>query len=74
MGGSSSDKTYTPDFFMVNLRISKTFFSERVEIYGGIQNLLSNMHFVKSTEGQNQEDYYGLAYGRIFTIGAGFKW
>jgi outer membrane receptor for ferrienterochelin and colicins len=74
MGGGSTAKTYTPDYLMVNLRVSKTFFDEKLEIYGGIENALNNIHFVESTEKQNQEDYYGLRYGRIFSIGAAIKW
>jgi outer membrane receptor for ferrienterochelin and colicins len=71
---SYADKTYTPDYLMVNLRIGKTFSGEKFELYGGVQNVLNNIHFVKSTEGQNQEDYYGLRNGIIYYIGAGFKW
>ncbi|MDR1129002.1 MAG: TonB-dependent receptor [Treponema sp.] len=76
MGSSATDNYRTPDFLMVNLRISKMFFDEKFELYAGVQNLLSNFHFVKSTDPsqQNQEDYYGLRYGRIFSIGAVFKW
>jgi outer membrane receptor for ferrienterochelin and colicins len=71
---SYTDKTYTPDYLMVNLRIAKTFFKEKLEVYGGAQNVLNNIHFVNSTEGQTQEEYYGLRDGIIFTLGAGFKW
>jgi outer membrane receptor for ferrienterochelin and colicins len=71
---SFADKTWTPDYLLVNLRIAKTFFDEKLEIYGGVQNVLNNIHFVKSTEGQTQEEYYGLRDGIIFTLGAGFKW
>ncbi|MDR0630103.1 MAG: TonB-dependent receptor [Treponema sp.] len=69
-----ADKTYTPDYLMVNLRIGKTFFGEKLEIYGGVQNVLNNIHFVKSTGNQTQEDYYGLRDGIILSIGAGFTW
>jgi outer membrane receptor for ferrienterochelin and colicins len=71
---SYADKTYTPDYLMVNLRIAKTFFGEKLEIYGGVQNTLNNVHFVKSTENKNQEDYYGLRDGIVFSIGAAFTW
>jgi outer membrane receptor for ferrienterochelin and colicins len=70
---SYADKTWTPDYLLVNLRIAKTFFGEKLELYGGAQNVLNNIHFVKSTEGQNQEDYYGLRDGIIFSLGAVFK-
>jgi outer membrane receptor for ferrienterochelin and colicins len=71
---SYADQTYTPDYLMVGLRIAKTFFGEKLEVYGGVQNVLNNIHFIKSTENKNQEDYYGLRDGIIFSIGAGFKW
>jgi outer membrane receptor for ferrienterochelin and colicins len=71
---SYADGTYTPDYLMLNLRIAKTFFGEKLEIYGGVQNVLNNIHFIKSTERQNQEEYYGLRDGIIFSIGAVFKW
>jgi outer membrane receptor for ferrienterochelin and colicins len=59
---------------MVGLRVAKTLFGEKLEVYGGVRNALNNLHFVKSTENQNQEDYYGLRDGVIFSIGAAFKW
>jgi outer membrane receptor for ferrienterochelin and colicins len=71
---SYADQTYTPDYLMVGLRVAKTFFGEKLEVYGGVRNALNNLHFVKSTENQNQEDYYGLRDGVIFSIGAAFKW
>jgi outer membrane receptor for ferrienterochelin and colicins len=71
---SFADQTYTPDYLMVNLRIGKTFFREKLEIYGSVQNILNNIHFVKGTEQQNQEDYYGLRDGIIVSIGASFTW
>jgi outer membrane receptor for ferrienterochelin and colicins len=70
---SYADKTYTPDYLIVNLRIAKTFFRERLEVYGGIQNLLNNIHLANGTDGQNQRDYYGLKDGIIFALGANFK-
>ncbi|MDR1957090.1 MAG: TonB-dependent receptor [Treponema sp.] len=71
---SYADKTYTPDYLMLTVRIAKTFFNEKLEVYGGIQNVLDNIHFIKSTEDQNQADYYGLRDGIIFNIGVNFKW
>ncbi|MDR2398199.1 MAG: TonB-dependent receptor [Spirochaetaceae bacterium] len=71
---SFADNTYTPDYLMVNLRIGKTFFNEKVELYGGVQNLLNNLHFVKGTEAQSQEEYYGLRDGVILSIGVRFTW
>jgi outer membrane receptor for ferrienterochelin and colicins len=71
---SYTDQTYTPDYLMVNLRIAKTFFGEKLEVYGGVQNVLNNIHFIKSTEQKTQEEYYGLRDGIIFSLGAAFKW
>ena len=72
MDGSTSG--HTPDYLMVNFRIAKFFFQEKLEVYAGIQNLLNNLHFVEGSEGQSQRDYYGLRDGILFSIGAGFKW
>jgi outer membrane receptor for ferrienterochelin and colicins len=71
---SFADQTWTPDYLLLNLRIAKTFFGEKLELYGGVHNTLNNIHFVKGTEGQSQEDYYGLRNGIIFSLGADFKW
>jgi outer membrane receptor for ferrienterochelin and colicins len=74
MGGGTGGNTYTPDYLMANLRVSKFFFGETLEIFVGVQNVLNNLHFVESSDGQNQEDYYGLREGMIFSLGAGMKW
>jgi outer membrane receptor for ferrienterochelin and colicins len=71
---SYDDATYTPDYLMASLRISKFFFTDRLEIYGGIRNLLNNVHFLEGTEGQTQKEYYGLRDGMLFFIGGNFKW
>ena len=75
-GGGTDGSTdgHSPDYLMVNFRLSKFFFKDRLEVYGGIQNLLDNIHFVEGSEGQSQRDYYGLRDGIIFSLGAGFKW
>ncbi|MDR2482450.1 MAG: TonB-dependent receptor [Treponema sp.] len=72
MDGSASG--HSPDYLILNFRIAKFFFQEKLEVYGGIQNLLNNAHFIEGSEGQSQRDYYGLREGIIFSIGAGFKW
>ncbi|MDR0600776.1 MAG: TonB-dependent receptor [Treponema sp.] len=70
---SYDDNTWTPDYLMAGLRISRFFFGERLEIYGGIRNLLDNIHFLKSSAGETQRDYYGLRDGIIFFAGGNFK-
>jgi outer membrane receptor for ferrienterochelin and colicins len=75
MGDGDADSGgKTPDFLMANLRISKFFFKERLEIYAGLRNLLNNVHFIKGSGGETQEEYYGLRDGIIFFFGGGFKW
>jgi outer membrane receptor for ferrienterochelin and colicins len=59
---------------MVNLRVSKFFFDKKLEVYAGIQNLLDNAHFTKGSDGETQEDYFGLRYGRIYSVGGIVKW
>jgi outer membrane receptor for ferrienterochelin and colicins len=72
--GSSGSSGRTPDFLMASLRISRFFFKERLEIYAGARNLLNNVHFLKGSDGETQEDYYGLRDGIIFFAGGCFKW
>jgi outer membrane receptor for ferrienterochelin and colicins len=64
----------TPDYLMVNFRLSKFFFNNKLEVFGRIQNLLNNLHFIKGTDGQTQRDYFGLKDGIIFSFGGSFKW
>jgi outer membrane receptor for ferrienterochelin and colicins len=71
---SAEEKTYTPDYFMVNLQFSKKFFGEKLEVYLGAKNLLHNLHFIKSADGENQRDYFGLKDGITFYLGGIFKW
>jgi outer membrane receptor for ferrienterochelin and colicins len=72
-GMDGSSEGHTPDYLMVNLRVAKFLFSDKLEVYGGVQNLLNNIHFVKGSAGQTQRDYFGLRDGIIFTLGAAFK-
>ncbi|MDR1899146.1 MAG: TonB-dependent receptor [Treponema sp.] len=71
---SYDDDTWTPDFLMTSLRLSRFFFKERLEVYGGIRNLLNNLHFMEGSDGESQKDYYGLRDGIIFFVGGAFKW
>jgi outer membrane receptor for ferrienterochelin and colicins len=73
-GMDGSTEGHTPDYLILNLRLSKLFFDKKLEVYGGIQNLLNNIHFVKGSAGQTQRDYFGLRDGIIFSLGAAFKW
>jgi outer membrane receptor for ferrienterochelin and colicins len=70
----SIDEGHTPDYLMVSLRISKFFFGKKLEVYGGVQNLLNNIHFIEGTDGESQRDYFGLRDGIIFSLGGIFKW
>ncbi|MDR2159960.1 MAG: TonB-dependent receptor [Treponema sp.] len=72
--GSSGEEGKTPDFLMTSLRVSKTLFKERLEIYAGARNVLNNVHFFKGSGGETQKDYYGLRDGIIFFAGGYFKW
>jgi outer membrane receptor for ferrienterochelin and colicins len=71
---SFDDDTWTPDFLMTSLRVSKFFFKERLEVYGGVRNLLNNVHFLEGSGGETQKEYYGLRDGIIFFAGGYFKW
>ncbi|GHV96171.1 hypothetical protein AGMMS50293_24910 [Spirochaetia bacterium] len=65
---------HSPDYLMMNFRLSKFFFKEKLEVYGVIHNILNNSHFIKGSEGQSQRDYFGLRDGIIFSLGGSFKW
>jgi outer membrane receptor for ferrienterochelin and colicins len=69
----ASDVSVTPDYLMAKLQVSKFFFGETLEAYGGIQNLFNNFHFVDGSGGTTQRDYYNLADGMIFSLGAIFR-
>jgi outer membrane receptor for ferrienterochelin and colicins len=72
-GTVDDDLAETPDYLMARLRLSKFFFGETFEVYGGIENLLNNFHFVKGSGGINQRDYYRLQDGIIFTLGLQYR-
>jgi outer membrane receptor for ferrienterochelin and colicins len=65
----AADSAETPDYLMTSLRLSKLFFGETLEAYGGIQNLCNNFHFIEGSGGVSQQDYYNLADDVIFTLG-----
>ena len=73
-GTDGSTEGHTPDYLMLTARLSKLFFSNRLEVYAAAHNLLNNIHFVEGSEGQTQRDYYGLRDGIIFSLGGRFKW
>ena len=70
------ENTYSPDFLMLNIQVSKTFLlgpkKHTLEAYIGVKNLLHNLHFIESTDGENQRDYFGLKDGMTFYLGAAF--
>ncbi|MDR3304271.1 MAG: TonB-dependent receptor [Treponema sp.] len=70
---SVEENTYSPDYFMVNLRVAKTFFDKHLEVYCGAKNLLDNFNFIEGSAGETQRDYFGLRDGIIFYLGGTFK-
>jgi outer membrane receptor for ferrienterochelin and colicins len=72
LSDTSSDKT--PDYLMGTLRVSKLLWENRVELFGEIENLFNNFHFIPGTGGSTQEDYYRLKDGMIVTLGGTFRW
>ncbi|MDC7218676.1 MAG: TonB-dependent receptor [Spirochaetales bacterium] len=70
------DGGYSPDYFMVDLRLEQPFLKDRLSLYGEVGNLLNNYHFIEGTEEgeESQEDYYGLYDGMIFTLGARYTY
>ncbi|MDR1908771.1 MAG: TonB-dependent receptor, partial [Spirochaetaceae bacterium] len=69
----SNGRMRTPDYLMAHLRVSKLLFGERLEVYGAVQNLLNNTHFITGSGGSSQRDYYGLLDGVIFTLGGSLR-
>jgi outer membrane receptor for ferrienterochelin and colicins len=70
---SVSAAPMTPDYLMAKLHLSKSFFGETLEAYGGIQNLFNNFHFIEGSGGTTQRDYYKLADGVIFSLGIRYR-
>ena len=64
---------YTPDYFMVGFDVSKKFLDEKLEVYAGLDNMLNNVHFIKGSNNETQEYYYGLAEGIGLRIGGKYK-
>ena len=55
---------------MVNLRLSRAFFEDRLNIYLGVRNALNNINVLDSSNGNSQEEYYGLYDGTTAYIGS----
>ncbi|MDR3303741.1 MAG: TonB-dependent receptor, partial [Treponema sp.] len=70
---SVDDNTYSPDYFMMNLRVAKFLFDKRLEVYCGAKNLLNNINFVKGSADETQRDYFGLRDGIIGYLGVSLK-
>ena len=64
---------YTPDYFMVGFDVSKKFLDEKLEVYAGLDNMLNNVHFIKGSNNETQEYYYGLAEGIGVRVGGKYK-
>jgi outer membrane receptor for ferrienterochelin and colicins len=73
MAATNTAATYTPDYFMVNLRVSKMLFNKHLEVYSGAKNLLDNINFINASDGKSQRDYFGLRDGVIFYLGGTFR-
>ena len=64
---------YTPDYFMVGFDVSKKFLDEKLEVYAVLDNMLNNVHFIKGSNNETQEYYYGLAEGIGVRVGGKYK-
>lgn len=71
-----TDENYgtSPDKLLLNLHISQKLWQERIELYAGIKNMLSNRSFVNGSDGRTMKDYYGLKEGIIGYFGIGIKY
>ena len=71
-----TDENYiaSPDKLLLNLHISQKFWSDRIEVYAGIKNVLNNISFMKGTDGRSMKDFYGLQEGIVGYFGVGIKY
>ncbi|MCR5495688.1 MAG: TonB-dependent receptor [Treponema sp.] len=70
---STGGDQYSPDFLMLSLNLTKTFFEEKLEVYLRADNLLNNLHFMNASDGSNQKEYYNLYDGTCLSFGARIK-
>ena len=70
---SADNGALSPDYLMLSMGLEKKLWKDRVDVYGRVDNLLNNIHFIKGTGGQTQKEYFGLHYGTIFSIGVRLK-
>lgn len=66
---SAEDHTFSSDYLMFSAGIEKKLWRDRIELYGRVDNMLNNAHFVKSSAGQTQKEYFELNDGIVFSIG-----
>ncbi len=64
------DDTYTPDYLMINIRISRSFLEDRLNAYAGVRNALDNFHLFDGYDDYSQEEYFGLYDGLTAYIGS----
>lgn len=64
---------WTPDYLMLGANLSKTFWDEKIEAYIRGDNLLNSKNFKDGTDGQNQEEYFGLKDGTTVSVGVRVK-
>ncbi|MGP1459208.1 MAG: TonB-dependent receptor plug domain-containing protein [Treponema sp.] len=66
---SADSGALSPDYLLLSMGLEKKLWKDRLDVYGRVDNLLNNVHFVKGTGGQTQKEYFGLHYGAIFSVG-----
>ena len=54
---------------MLSAGIEKKLWKDRLEIYARVDNMLNNVHFIKSTHGESQKEYFELNDGTVFSVG-----
>ena len=72
---AAGESEYTPDYLMLGAGISKEFdiSGKSLEIYFRADNILNNLNFRDGTDGQDQEEYFGLNAGTTFSLGGRFR-
>jgi len=63
-----------PDFWMLNSSLEKSW-GQQITLRLGVENILDNWNLHASTDSlqTSQEDYYGLHYGRTWTVALNWK-
>lgn len=74
-GGKNNilDGTYSSDYLMVNFRVEQPLLEDSLLLYAGIRNMLNNISFVKSSEGETMADGYESDEGLVIYLGARYQ-